>query len=300
MKNKIQILIPLMIAVLFVILAGCDKSGESVFVERYVLDGFMPLGQPLRIRLTKSIDIETPYDDNAVGVSGARVVIWEVYNGDTTEHELRADSSAVSGSYVAVNPNAVAQTGYIYLLRIEIGSDVITATTTPAPPAISLDSCYNGLTKVESFADSTDLETYEFRQGNYYTLFSSRDTSAPSVDYFNFFIECMETDWYSNDDRLVSGNNGPSFTNVWPWPTREGEIFPIPPVVLNFQGRHRVRAMTCDSNAFYYLYILFPADADSELPTNVVGALGLFSVYDADTAYFCLTDLDADIHNWCE
>ncbi|MBI5058263.1 DUF4249 family protein [candidate division KSB1 bacterium] len=297
MKTRLNYLAGLCLTVMMLAGAGCDNSGESNFVEQYVLDGFMPLGQPLRIRLTKSVDIDNYYDGQALGVAGAQVVIRESLNGDTAEYALVADTTGPVGNYIATTPSAIARSGYSYSLRVDLDGQVITARTSPAPPPVRLDSCYNGSAKVESFADSTDPETYEYREGNYYGLFFSMDAGAAGI---NFFIENLEPDWYSNEDRGVSGHNGPDQSNVWAWTIRDGNYFAVPPVVLGFQGRHRVRAMTCDSAAYDYFLTLFPGDPNSNPTTNVTGALGLFSVYDADTAYFCMMDPEADVHDWCD
>jgi hypothetical protein len=57
--------------------------------------------------------------------------------------------------------------------------------------------------------------------------------------------------------------------------------------------------MNCDSIGYEYCQTIFPGQTDWNPPSNVSGAFGLFSVYDADTSYFCVTDPEADVLYSC-
>ena len=307
MKTSFQTAaILVMIALTIMGIIGCDNSGESNFEEAYVLQGFMPLGQRMAIRLTKTIDIDQYYDDAAVGVSGATATIWESLSGDTSVYELVEDPTQLPGTYVASNTDDTVKSGYDYSIRIEIDGHVITAVTHQAPPPFHLDTCAIVLersgapaetTWVQSFRDSTNPGTYSFERERYFELFYQDLAWGAGV---TVFVENLEPDWYSNDDLMVSSNNGPDMTNVWAWSLRDGGSFQIPPIVLGFQGLHRIRVMSSDTAMYDYFLSAYPGSPESEPPSNVVGALGLFSVYDADTAYFCLTDPEADVVFQCQ
>ncbi len=286
----------LMAAIAILGISGCDDSGTSNFEESYVLQGFMPLGQRIAVRLTKTIDIDQYYDDAAVGVSGATATIWESLNGDTTVYSLSEDSNQLPGTYVAGAPEDTVKSGYDYAIRIEINGHVITAVTKQAPPPFHLDSCTIGSLRVEHPTDSTHPASVVYG-GDYFELFYQQPAWGAGV---TMIIENLEPDWYSNDDLMVSGNNGPDQTNVWAWSLREGTTFQVPWIILGFQGLHRVRAMTSDTAAYDYFLSAVPGSPENDPPTNVTGALGLFSVFDADTVYFCLTDPEADVPFQCQ
>ncbi len=296
--NMRALLAVLMIVAVSALVSGCDNSGESNFRETYVLDGWMPLGHPISVRLTHTVDVGQYYDPAAVGVTGATVTVWEVLNEDTTVHSLVADTNALEGTYTASGITATVKSGYDYSIRIEVNGDVITASTSHSPQPFTLDSVVYQQQRVENPTDpnSPQLVTYGARDSAdnvvLYELFFQPATTNAGI---NFIIECMEPDWYDNEDLEVSGNNGPGFSNVAFWTVRQESRFAIPSIVLNFQGQYRVRAMTVDTVGYNYCMTVFPPDPEWNPPSNVSGALGLFTVYDADTTYFCLTDPEADV-----
>lgn len=303
MKKTIYSLVLGCLVALFAGVTGCDNSGESNFKEQYVLDGWMPLGHVIAIRLTKSVDIEHYYDNRALGVSGATVRVREWLGSDTTTYVLTERQDSLHGTYYAQGAFDTVKSGYDYDLRVEHDGHVITALTHRAPPPFRIDSCYiyslrdSVLTsrRVAEFSDMAEPEVMVYHE--YYTLYYQEPAWGAGV---NLIIECMEPDWFSNDDLAVSGDNGPPFSNIWFWTLRTGNFAQVAPISLNFQGQHRVRAMVCDTAAYDYFQTAFPGDPTSNPATNVQGALGLFSVYDADTIYFCLTDPEADVVYNCQ
>jgi hypothetical protein len=154
------------------------------------------------------------------------------------------------------------------------------------PPAI---------TPVENWGDSTQPPRLIF--GQYFELWYHPVIATQTMA---FIVENLEPDWYSNDDLAVSGNNGDFGTNFWVWTIQQGDSFKIPPILLSFQGKHRVRATACDSVAYEYYQVAMPGNPTVDPPTNVQGALGLFAVFAADTAYFCLTHPEADVVYECQ
>jgi hypothetical protein len=301
MKKYTMPLLMLAAAALVAMVAGCDDSGESKYEQQFVLQGSMPIGWPIRVRLTHTGFIGDRYDDLAAGVTGANITIWEAQTGDTNVYSLIADTNSARGTYVAPGAFDTVKTGYDYAIRIEIDGRVITAQTAQAPSAIHLDSAaYHG-TPISSWADSTDLETVRFilkpnNDNNYYELFFQQPERAAGL---TALIENVEPDWWSNDDRGVSGQNGPNGSSFWAWSIRYGDHLQVPPIVLGYQGRHRVRVFSCDSAMYDYFATGFAGDGSNYPITNVNGALGVFCVYDADTAYFCLEDTEAKHYMPC-
>ncbi len=306
MNNKTKKILSAALAVLTAtLISSCDNSGQSNFEEAYVLEGWMPLGHRIGVRISKTVDIEAYYDYAAVGVTGASVTIWESLNGDTTTYFLIPDSTAVRGTYIAPEAGDSVKSGFDYAIRIEVDGHVIAAETHRAPPPFVLDSVRIGNESAPTARDPNNPPVYEWEkrigEGEnsllaQYTLFYQLSAGVAGV---NFIIECMEPDWYDNDDLELSGENGPGITNTAFWTVLEGDTFSIPPIVINYQGEHRVRAMNVDSIGYEYCQTAFPGQVDWNPPTNVSGALGLFTVYDADTVYFCVTDPDADVTFQC-
>ena len=306
MRILLQIAAMLGLASLSIVgISGCDNSGTSNFEESYVLQGSMNLGQRIGVRLTRTIDIDQYYDEAAVGVSGATVTVWESVGGDTTVYNLIEEMTQLPGTYVASEVDDTVKSGYDYSIRIEADGKVITAATRYAPPPFRIDSCRiveerpppqpAVIYPVENFRDSLNPVSLIF--GQYFELWYHPVVATQTMA---FIVENLEPDWFSNDDLAVSGENGDFGTNFWVWTVQQGDSFKIPPILLSYQGKHRVRAAACDSAAYEYYQVAMPGNPTVDPPTNVQGALGLFAVFAVDTAYFCLTDPEADVVYQCQ
>ncbi len=254
---------------------GCEKTGGGKYEEQLVLQGMMYVGHPLRVRLTHTLPMGVTYDPAALGVSGAQVQI----STDSASYELTeeaADSSSGAGYYSFADENITVIAGGHYTVHVEVGDYVLDAETVGA-----------GTTAITY----VNADTIEYGGDTFYSVRWQRDSLAAG---YVAIVENLEPDWYA-DYRAVSGNNGPSLVpwNIWAGPASDDSL-KLPWVTLGFTGRHRLRLVTCDWNLWNYEWTYMPGNTDYSPVTNVRGGLGIFSVGDADTLYFMLTDTISD------
>jgi len=283
MKN---ILISLLLFAALWLTIGCDDSGKSERIEEIVLQGYLYANQPMSVRLIHTVPMDVYYDEASVGITGASVTIYEINNADTIRFTLAEDATRLPGTY---SSDDTVHAGRHYAIRIVTGERIITAETRLAAPPIRLDSCKIGSEFLTSFRDTTAWDTLRYNLPEqpyevYWTEHPDRYGKA-------ILIENIEGDWY-DESRELSGQNGPMSSPIFVWTMLANNRFEVPWIALNFEGRHRVRVLSCDEPAFKYFQTTFPGYAESWPQTNVHGALGVFCAIDADTIYFYLDDPD--------
>lgn len=266
--------------------AGCDNSGTTERIEEPVLQGYLYVNQPMSVRLIHTVPMDIAYYGNEVGIMGATVKIFEINGADTTTFELAEDTTRLPGTYSVAD---TVRSECHYAIRVETGERVITAETRKAAPPIRLDSCRIGTAHMTAFRDTTRWDTLRYnRPEQPYEIYWADD-----LDRYGkaILIENIEGDWFA-DERELSGQNGPMSSPIFIWTMLNNNSFEVPWIALNFEGRHRVRVLSCDEAAYKYFQTTFPAYADLQPESNVRGALGIFCAIDADTAYFYLDDPD--------
>lgn len=271
--------------------AGCDNTGQTEDIEEIVLQGYLYVNKPMSVRLIRTVPLSRYYDPEAVGVSGAVVTIWEVRAADSTAFALTEDLAAPRGTYAVANPDVddTVRSGRHYAIRIEAAGRTITAEIRSAALPIRVDFCRLGDSLLTAFRDPAAADTVWFDQPQApFEIHWSEDSARFGVA---FIIENIEPDWYA-DERELSGNNGPADSPIFIWTVGSGFVFEVPWIALNFEGRHRVRMLSCDEAAYKYFQSVWPAYPEMSPETNVRGALGIFCAIDADTAYFYLNDPD--------
>lgn len=281
----------LLLAAALLIATGCDNTGQSEDIEEIVLQGHLYINKPMSVRLIRTQPLTRYYDPDSVGIAGALVTIWDVRETDSTAFTLTEAAAAPRGTY-RVNTAGVDDTvrsGRHYSIRVEVEDRVITARTRTAAPPGRLNFCMIGDSLLTAYRDTTAWDTVRFNKPEQpFTMVWSEDTARFGTA---FIIENIEPDWYA-DERALSGNNGPADSPIFIWTVARGDVFEVPWITLNFEGRHRVRILSCDEPGFKYFQTVFPVWPEMSPETNVQGALGVFCAIDADTAYFYLNDPD--------
>jgi hypothetical protein len=272
MKKYFDLLI---LAVTIFSLIGCDASNKDEYKEQIVVQGMMYVGQPLRVRLTRTLPMGQTYDAAETGVSGADVHVSAAT--DTFQLVEQATDANGGGYYMVEDTTVEAAAGAEYAIHVEVGQHILDASTVGA-----------GSTDIEF----QNADTVEYGDpNNFLVLRWQRDSLAAG---YAALIENLEPDWYE-DYRAVSGNNGPDLVpwNIWTIPATDDSL-KLPWIALGFTGRHRVRLLTCDRNLWNYMWTYVPGDAEENPVSNVRGGLGIFSVGGVDTTYFMLTDTISD------
>lgn len=256
---------------LLVLLAGCAGSGDEPYRDEIVVQGFMVSGERLALRLTRTVPMGEYYDTTAIGVAGATVTITS--GTDTFALVEQPNTGRGAGFYAVADSAAIAIPGRSYALRAEVEGRVIRAEMT-ATGAVQFTSA--GPDTVEY----GDMERF-------FTVRWSRDSLAAG---YVILIENLEPDWFE-DYRKVSGNNGPDMVNwnVWIAYPHEDSVR-VGWVFLGYTGRHRVRVISCNRDAWNYFWTYLPANVDYNPISNVSGGLGLFAAGGVDTTYFYLKD----------
>ncbi len=256
---------------LLVILAGCAGSGDEPYRDEIVVQGMMPLGQPLALRLTRTVPMGVRYDTTAIGVSGALVTITS--GADTFTLAEQPNSGQGMGYYAVTDTSIKPVPGHAYALRAEVEGRVITAEMTATGP-------------VEFTVSQPDTVEYGLDS----TMFSVRWALDSLAAGYTILIENIEPDWFE-DYRTVSGNNGPDFGNWLAWTGYpQVDSLRIGWVMVGHTGRHRVRVFSCDRNAWDYFWTYLPANVEYDPVSNIRGGFGLFAAGGVDTTYFYLKD----------
>ncbi|RPH93473.1 DUF4249 family protein [candidate division KSB1 bacterium] len=268
--KKIGTSLLLIAAAWTVVFTGCDNSGEDYFDEQLVLQGFMVVDQPLSVRLIHTVKTGLYFDNSAVGVTGADVRIW------TGEREfvLREDS-ALTGVYSLPADSHLVTTGTSYRIRVESGSSVLTAQTDSAAAALHIDS-----TNLQVWRDPVAMDSFVLGEFECYLQWNF----DPRNEGYTIIVENIEPDW--EDRPLRDENQQMSDLPLIIWPQRYETYLLMPPIALNFEGRHRVLVLSCDLPAYNYFFTNYPGDPQSNPQSNVSGGLGVFCAVGIDTAYF--------------
>lgn len=254
-------------------LIGCETTGGGKYEEQLVLQGMMYVGQPLRVRLTHTIPMGQSFNLRDNGVTGANVRV--ISDADTFNLVEQAPDTNGAGYYMVEDTTIKVVAGGAYSIHVEVGDYVLDAQTVGA-----------GTTEI--LYQSADTIEYG---GEFLIVRWQRDSLAAG---YVALIDNLEPDWFE-DSRAVSGNNGPDLVpwNIWAVPAAD-DALKLPWTALGFTGRHRLRLVTCDLNLWNYEWTYLPGNTQYNPVTNVRGGLGIFSVGDADTSCFMLTDTISD------
>jgi len=254
---------------------GCDKSEEEDFVQQFVLEGYLMVGQPMSVHLSHTVPLGQLYDPAQVAVSGADVRIW------AGGHEFALpEDTARHGTYSLPADSHIVTTGEDYRIRVDVQGAVLTAATHNAAGSVAIDSC-----NLPVWRDSTNMDTLEYGDTEFFLHWNLDSRS----DGYWIITENLEPDWFE-EWREVSGNNGSTGYSFWYWTERGIDEFKVPWIILSYTGRHRVRVVSCDEACYNYAFTSFPGDPENQPQSNVQGGLGVFCAIDVDTAYFYLAD----------
>jgi hypothetical protein len=275
MKHMKYILGLLLISI---VLIGCDKNDEDVFVEELVVQGCMYVGLPLSIDVTHTLPIDQYYDPAAVKVSGADVRVTV----DGHEFRLAEQLPDHPGTYALPADSHIVTTGKRYDLRLEGNGTVITGTTIAAA-ALQIDS-----TNLQN-TGPVDPDTIEYGDTELYLHWNN---DPANFGYF-MIIENLEPDWF-DDSRVIGEDNGDATSNVSAMPLRDTCEFKIPWVFLGYTGTHRVRVYSCEQALWDYATTTQLGIAENYPVSNLSAGRGVFCAVGVDTAYFELVDLIED------
>jgi hypothetical protein len=261
------------------LLPGCNPNNNDVFVQHYVLQGQMFVGQAPQIRITHTIPVEQSYDSSQVGVSGAVV---DLTAGERTLRlaEVVGDPRGAGYYGLATGDTHTVTPGLRYAIRAAVGSDTITAETRAAGflniTHQNLDTIMMGIQEV--------------------VLRWPADTLARG--YWSV-IENLNP-YRADDSTLLNNNNGGPdkregvYTQYWSIPPSQDSL-QAPWILFNRDGLHRVRVYSCDNALWFYTATMQPGVIENYPISNVNGALGMFTVGGVDTAYFYMRK-NPDLH----
>jgi len=249
-------------------LIGCTGSGDEPYREELVVQGFMYLDQPLKLRITRSMPMGVFYDSSAIGVSGAFVRITS-----GTDTFMLVENPPRSGYYMYTNTSITVNAGQEYSLYAEAEGRIITAEMRAAGHASILSAAPDTV----EYGDPVHL----------YTVHWSPDSLAMG---YAVLLENLEPNW-ADDDMKVSGNNGPDMLpwNIWLAYPQEDSVR-VGWVFFGFKGHYRARLITCNQAAWNYFWTYVPLQTTYNPVSNVQGALGIFAAGDADTTFFFMKD----------
>ena len=261
-----------------ILLVGCDKNDEDLFVEELVVQGYLYVGHPLSVDVSHTVPIDQFYDPAAVKVSGADVRITV----DGHEFQLIEQLPDNPGTYAVPGDSPIDTTGKRYDLRLERNGAVITGTTIAAA-TLQIDS-----TNLQN-TGPVSPDTVEYGDTEFYMHWNN---DSVNFGYF-IIIENLEPDWFA-DERAIGGDNGSGASNVSAMALRDTDGFKIPWVFLGFTGTHRVRVFSCEQALWDYATTTQLGIAENYPVSNLSAGRGVFCAVGVDTVYFELVDLIKD------
>ncbi|HEY3294833.1 MAG TPA: hypothetical protein VGL38_05310 [bacterium] len=274
-KSNVLCIFAATLTVMLALIAGCDPANKDHYVEQIVLQGQMFVGQAPEIRLAHTVRLETRYDPNNVGISGADVVLTAEAD---TFHLTERLSDLRGAGYYGLRPgdSLILTPGAHYSIRAIAGTDTITAQTRAA-----------GFVRVtvpaRDQAPDTILYDGQFRYG----INWERDSLARG---YWLIYENVNPHHADDSTLLCATNAGPDkregvYASYWSVPPTMDSTN-SPAILFNRDGLHRARIFSCDSALWYWSSTWMPIAIQPNPISNVHGALGLFSVGGVDTVYF--------------
>ena len=271
-------------------LAGCDSTAvTSEAGDELVVEAFLFAGEPVDdIRLSKVIGLDTE-DLTPEPVTDATVTLIKVDAGPETPDAGRYELSHTDkpGTYAHVGSELTIEADDVFRLEIVHGDQVITAeTTVPRPPEnLELSDVVLGIPQIGSpgtggpggfggrpdrsrFENSLTLTWKNPDADHYYVVIEDRVEGEPNYILPEFIRERFE---------------GFEFVTE---PTTEN-FYDVRIIDLEIYGRHRAILYRVNEE---YANLYRNREQDSrdlnEPPSNIEGALGVFSAFNSVAAEF--------------
>jgi hypothetical protein len=262
-------------ALLVVCLSGCGNDDLGFVTpdsNLFVVQAYLYAGEPVRdVTVTGVLPIDADSDDVAPPITNAFVVLTR-----ESERFTLVPTSGNPGHYAYPGAELTVRTGDEFGIEVTVGSRTATATTTvPVPPsglALSRDTLAvdTTFTPIGPGASPPTLNPLVVRWSN-----------TASLYYF------VVTDNVETNPKAIPTPGGLviSFRNV-SLPTNADSTMIIGPQ-LGYYGRYRLKLYRV-RDEYVDLYRGRRQDSRdlNEPPTNIKGALGIFTAFASDSAFF--------------
>jgi hypothetical protein len=254
------------------LMIGCD-GGELVFVtpdpDTYVVQAFLYSDEPVQgVTVTGVLPIDADSTEVPPPVTGARLTIVR----GTNRYDL-VDTPGEPGRYHYPKNGLQIHPGDVLDLEVSVrGNDATARTVVPTPP-VGLELADDHLATIDPYSGGgRPNATLTVRWSN------------PGYDLHFLVVDHLEADpTLLPTAELASLLGTPRFVTQ---PTAADSTF-VQQLSLTYYGRHRVKLYRVnDEYAALYEGLQQDSRDLNQPPTNINGALGVFSAFAADSAFF--------------
>ena len=272
MRNSIAL--SLIAALASAAAAACD--GDLAFApeapDTFVVQAFLFAGEPVtEVTVTGVLPIDADSTAQAAPIADARIAIFR----EGERFELRP-AEGEPGRYHYPGGDLVVEVGDVFSLEVSHGDRTATAeTVVPLPP--------QGLSLSATVVAPPQFGTRGggFQPGAGAGLVARGRNSASALHYV--VVDNIEAD----PTPFAESPFGGGFARRFVQRPTAGDSALVSALSLSYLGRHRVRLYRVnDEYADLYEGLNQDSRDLNEPPSNVRGALGVFSAFSADSAFF--------------
>ena len=255
---------------------ACDDPLPSP--NKFVIEAFLFAGEPIDDIYIKTTFPISEEDDISEPVSDAEVILYK----EGTPYTLVPSDSA--GFYHYPNTDLTVETGDVFSLEVNYDGATATAETTVPTPTIGVNAMPDTLFYPTVPLFGVSDEERDSINAILGTLFMTATWDNPNGDYYYLVVENIEDVGLPIFPSLIA-NILERFQFVSE-PSDDNNLTLLGVGLTTF-GTHRVRVYHINQE---YLDLFLNQEQDSrdlnEPPTNITGALGIFSAFNSGEAFF--------------